>query len=116
MLIRGFFRHRCTAAVKMAAAMMGSISSGVVCIGAARALNVRTVIATGGTVFSTNERKFKLPLDELSGWLRKNKKGKILQKKMASAMARVRIIASLMLVIIERLPLVHVLFVSFPSV
>ena len=99
MLISGFLRHRWTMAVKAAAANAGIKSLMAVFTGPVRELKASTVMATGGTVFSTKERKTAVRVSLPAVVLRKNKKGKTLQKKIAAAMAMLRNSASVVVMI-----------------
>jgi len=100
MLKRALRFQICIIAVKAAAAIGVIISLGLDFIGRVRELKAKTVIATGGAVFSTKARK---PLRILPVFSRKNKNGKILQKKITTAITKHSIKASLTLVLITSL-------------
>lgn len=96
MLIKKFRFQRCKRAVKTAAANTKNPSSMFSLKAAPRALKASTVIAAGGTTFSTKLKKAAVLFPEL---LRKNsKKGMALQKSITAPIARTKSKASLVLV------------------
>jgi hypothetical protein len=98
MLMREFRFHKWTSAVKTAATSAGIPVWGLSFKGALKALKANTVIATGGTTFSTKARNGANRGETcVSPESRKNRKGKTRQKKITPPMIKVVTKASLIL-------------------